>query len=185
MYVCMARSGVVHLWKGWHFIIFLNCWTAARIRKNFQSLTHGGRMTHICDSKLTIISSDNGLSLGRRQAIIWTSDGYIVNWTPRKNLSEILIKSHTFSFKKIQLEMSSGKWRPLCLGLNVLMIKRNFVKIMFTLLYALCLLASTATIMFRCCVYTRIILIFKTQTDPLSRIIVIPSVSRSCKTGYR
>ena len=28
-------------------------------------------MTHICVSKLTTIGSDNGLSLGRRQAIIW------------------------------------------------------------------------------------------------------------------
>ena len=33
-------------------------------------LTHGGRVTHICVSKLTIIGSDNGLSPGRRQAII-------------------------------------------------------------------------------------------------------------------
>ena len=29
-------------------------------------------MTHICVGKLTIIGSDNGLSPGRRQAIIWT-----------------------------------------------------------------------------------------------------------------
>ena len=33
-------------------------------------LTHCGRATHICVSKLTIIGSDNGLSPGRRQAII-------------------------------------------------------------------------------------------------------------------
>ena len=32
----------------------------------------------------------------------------------------MLIEIHTFSFKKIHLKMSSGKWRPLCLGLNVL-----------------------------------------------------------------
>ena len=32
--------------------------------------THWGRVTHICISKLTIIGSDNGLSPGRRQAII-------------------------------------------------------------------------------------------------------------------
>ena len=30
-------------------------------------------MMHICISKLTIIGSDNGLSPGRRQAIIWTN----------------------------------------------------------------------------------------------------------------
>ena len=36
-------------------------------------LTHWGRVTHICVSKLTIIGSDNGLSPDRRQAIIWTN----------------------------------------------------------------------------------------------------------------
>ena len=36
-------------------------------------LTHRDRVTHICASKLNIIGSDNGLSPGRRQAIIWTN----------------------------------------------------------------------------------------------------------------
>ena len=35
--------------------------------------------------------------------------------------SEILIKSHTFSFKKMQLKMLPAKRRPFCLGLNVLL----------------------------------------------------------------
>ena len=34
------------------------------------SLTHWGRVTHICVGQLTIIGSDNGLSPGRRQANI-------------------------------------------------------------------------------------------------------------------
>ena len=38
-----------------------------RIRFHF---THWGQMTHICVSKLFILGSDNGLSPGRRQAII-------------------------------------------------------------------------------------------------------------------
>ena len=37
------------------------------------------------------------------------------------NFSEILIGIKTFSFKKMPLKMSSAKWRPFCLGLNVLM----------------------------------------------------------------
>ena len=41
-------------------------------------LTHWGRQTHICVSKLTIIASDNGLSPGRRQAIIWPSAGILL-----------------------------------------------------------------------------------------------------------
>ena len=36
-------------------------------------LTHWGRVTHICVDKINIIGSDNGLSPGRRQAIIWTN----------------------------------------------------------------------------------------------------------------
>ena len=36
-------------------------------------LTDGRRVMHICVSKLTIIGSENGLSPGRRQAIIWTN----------------------------------------------------------------------------------------------------------------
>ena len=75
-------------------------------------------MTHICVSKLTIIGSDNGLSPGRRQAIIWTNAGILSIGTLGKNFSEILSEIHAFSFKKMHLKMSSAKWRPFCLGLN-------------------------------------------------------------------
>ena len=36
------------------------------------------------------------------------------------NISEILIKICTFSFKKMHLKMSSGIWQPSCLGLDEL-----------------------------------------------------------------
>ena len=84
------------------------------------SLTHWGRTTHICVGKLTIIGSDNGLSPGRRQAIIWTSAGILLIGPLGTNFSEILIGIQIFSFKKIHVKMSSGKRRPFCLGLNVL-----------------------------------------------------------------
>ena len=77
-------------------------------------------MTHICVSKLTIIGSDNGLSPGRRQAIIWTNAGILLNRPLRTNFNEILIEILTFSFIKMRLKVSSAKWRPFCLGLNVL-----------------------------------------------------------------
>ena len=82
-------------------------------------LTHWGRVTHMCVSNVTIIGSDNGLSPGRRQAIIWTNAGILVIRPFGTNFSEILIKIHTFSFKKIHLKMSS-KWRSFCFGFNVL-----------------------------------------------------------------
>ena len=34
--------------------------------------------------------------------------------------NEISVEIHTFSFKKMYLKISSGLWRPFCLGLNVL-----------------------------------------------------------------
>ena len=84
-------------------------------------LTHWGRVTHICDNKLTIIGSDNGLSPDRRQAIIWTNAGILLIGPLKTNFSEILIEILTFSFKKIRLKVSPAKRRPFCLGLNVLM----------------------------------------------------------------
>ena len=77
-------------------------------------------MTHICVSKLIIIGSDNGLSPGRRQAIIWTNAGILLIGPLGTNFNEILIEIHIFSFKKMHLKMLSGKRRPFCLGLNVL-----------------------------------------------------------------
>ena len=83
-------------------------------------LTHWGRVTHICVGNLTIIGPDNGLSPDRRQAIIWTNAGILLIGPWGTNFSEISIDIHTFSFKKINLKMSSVKWCPFCLGLNVL-----------------------------------------------------------------
>ena len=77
-------------------------------------------MTHICVVNLTIIGSDNGLSPGRHQAIIWTNAGILLIGPLETNFIEILIRIQTFSFKKMHLKMSSAKWRPFYLGLNVL-----------------------------------------------------------------
>ena len=83
-------------------------------------LSHQGWVTHICVSTLTVIGSDHGLSPGRRQAIIWTKTGILLIGPLGTNFSEILLEIYTFSFTKMHLKMSFGKWRPFCLGLNVL-----------------------------------------------------------------
>ena len=101
----------------------IDIFTQSKSHKMYNSsyvLTHWGRVTHVCVSKLTIIGPDNGLSPGRRQAIIWTEDGILLIRPLGTNFSEILIESHSFSFKEMHLKMSSGKWRPFCLGFNVL-----------------------------------------------------------------
>ena len=77
-------------------------------------------MTHKCVGKLTSIGSDNGLSPGRCQAIIRTNAGILLIGPLGTNFSEILMEIHKLSFKKMHLKMSSGKWRPFCIGLNVL-----------------------------------------------------------------
>ena len=83
-------------------------------------------MTHICVVELAIIGSDNGLSPGRRQAIIWTNAGLSLIRPLGTNFSEILIEILLFSFKKMRLKVSSAKRRPFCLGLNVLLKTWNY-----------------------------------------------------------
>ena len=85
-----------------------------------QWVNSSGQVTHIYIGKLTIIGSDNGLSSGRRQAIIWTNAGILLFGHLGTKFSEILNKFHTFSFKKRHLKRSSVKRRPFCFGLNVL-----------------------------------------------------------------
>ena len=91
-------------------------------QKHQTHLTHWGRVTHICVSKLTIIGSDNSLSPEWRQAIIWTNAGILLIGALVTNFSENLIEILTFSFNKMHLKMSSAKWRLFRLGLNVLMV---------------------------------------------------------------
>ena len=69
-------------------------------------------MTHICIGNLSILVSDNGLSPGQRQTIIWTNAGIVLIGPLRTKFSENLIEIHSVSFKKIHLKMLSAKWWP-------------------------------------------------------------------------
>ena len=71
-------------------------------------LTHWGRVTHICVSRLTIIGSDNGLSPGRRQAMIWTNAKILLTGPLGTNFSDVLIEILTFSFTKVHFKVSSA-----------------------------------------------------------------------------
>ena len=101
-HICDTRSQWVNMW--------------------FSGLTHWGRVTHICVDKLIMIGSDNDLSPDRRQAIIWTNARFLSIGPLRTYFNENLIKIQQFSLKKMHVKMSSAKWRPSCLGLNVLMV---------------------------------------------------------------
>ena len=91
-------------------------------------LTHWGRVMHICVGNLTITGSDNGLSPGRCQAITWTNVGILLIGPLGTNFSEMLIEIIIFSFKKMSLKVSSAKWRPFCLGLNVLRTCHHYLR---------------------------------------------------------
>ena len=87
-------------------------------------LTHWGRVTHICVSKLTIIGSDNGLSPGRRQAIIWTNAGILLIGPLGTNFSEIFNwNSNIFiednTFENVVCEMLLISSRPQCVKVDV------------------------------------------------------------------
>ena len=77
-------------------------------------------MTHIYAANPDISISDNGLSPGRRQAIIWTNAGILLIRLFGTNFSEMLNqKSYTFTHENA-FKMLSAKPRPFCFGLNVL-----------------------------------------------------------------
>ena len=110
---CSRYRSLIWAWK-----LIISYYKGISQEKN--ELTHWGRVTHICVSNQIIIGSDNGLSPGRRQAIIWTNAGILLIRTLGTNSSDFLSEIRAFSLKKMHLKMSSGKWRPSCLGLNVL-----------------------------------------------------------------
>ena len=66
-------------------------------------------MTHICVSTIIIIGSDNGLSPGRHQAIIWTNAGILLTGPLETNFNEILIGIQIFSFNKMLPKISPAK----------------------------------------------------------------------------
>ena len=132
-----ASAATILTWSSWNIPAEVLkgsnafCWKEA---KNCQSQMVG-RVTmfskycinslrpsdaYICVSNLTIIGSDYGLSPDRRQAIIWTNAGILLIGPLGTNFREILIEILKVWFKKMRLKVSSAKWRPFCLGLNVL-----------------------------------------------------------------
>ena len=74
---------------------------------------------------MIIIGSDNGLSPGRRQPIIWTNVGILVIGILGINFGRILIEIDAFSFNTMHMNLSSAKWSLFCLGLNELLIVQH------------------------------------------------------------
>ena len=87
-------------------------------------LTHWGRVTHMCVSNLSSIGSDNGLSPGRRQAIIWTNAKLLSVGTLRTYFKELQSKYSNLNWGKctwnVVYEMASILSRPRCVNAVVL-----------------------------------------------------------------
>ena len=88
-------------------------------------LTHWGRVTHICVSKLTIIVSDNGLSPDRSQAIIWTNAGILLIGPLGTNFSEILNRNSNIfiqenAFENVVCETAAILSWPQCVNSSIL-----------------------------------------------------------------
>ena len=64
---------------------------------------------YTCVCKIIVIGSDNSLSPGRRQVVIWTNAGILIIGSLGIHFNEILSKSYTFSFKKTPVKLSSAK----------------------------------------------------------------------------
>ena len=118
--MALLCNNVSH-WLGTNLESVLCLRSRCRDRDYQTTLTHCGRVTHICVGDLTtIIGSDNGLSPGRRQAIIWTNAGILLIGPLRTNFNEIIFEIRKVSFEKMHMKMSSATRQPFCLGLNVL-----------------------------------------------------------------
>ena len=101
-------------WFLWYIIIVKSSCLAMLVFRNAHQLTNWGEVTHICVRILTIIVSDNGLSPGRRRAIIATNAAMLLIGHSWSNFSEMWIEIHSFSFNEfndlIYVEINLQTW---------------------------------------------------------------------------
>ena len=99
----------IYMYMVWSFNIISASGLALTVSSHVY-ITHWGRVTHICVSKLSINGSDNVLWPCWHQAVIWTNYGILLIRKVGTYLSENLSEIHTFSFAKMHLKMLSAKW---------------------------------------------------------------------------
>ena len=94
---------------------FLNSIIRWRLTRIIFDLTHWGRVTHVYVKK----ASPWLVQIRACQSVILANAGLFL-MVPETNLSKIRIKIQQISLTEMNLKMTSAKWRPLCLGLNVI-----------------------------------------------------------------
>ena len=84
---------------------------------NNSCITHWGRVTHICVDDQTITNSDDGVSLGWRQAIICNIAGISLIGPLVTNFREILIIFfQENAFESVVFQMAAILFRPPCVN---------------------------------------------------------------------
>ena len=66
--------------------------------QTYEPLTHLGRVAQICVGYITIIGSENGVSPGRRQAIVWSSAVILLIGPLGTSCSDIVVEIHTLHY---------------------------------------------------------------------------------------
>ena len=100
------------------------CITMLMLRSEYFGrtvLTLWGKMTHICVCNWTIIGSDNSLSPGRRQAVIWTIArmllirplGTKLNWHSNRNSYPAVQEN---ALGNVVRKMTANLFRPRCVN---------------------------------------------------------------------
>ena len=118
---CWPIKGLfVHWSRGWGVLSFSERLVLHR-GKAGRLLTHRGWVTHICISKLTIIASDNGFSLGWCQGIIWTNAEILFIGPLGTNfnyffLSKLIHIIPNSIWKNVILKMAAVLSRPQCVN---------------------------------------------------------------------
>ena len=124
IHIAVQMSSVWSLWRGNQGVSYWNVAPHTLVTVLLlMLLTNWGRVTHICINELTIIGSDNGLSPGRRQAIIWNNDGLLLieplgtklQWNFNQN-SNIFIQEN--ALEHVVCEIASILSRPQCVNSN-------------------------------------------------------------------
>ena len=117
---CACAPVILRIWQEAHGDHIPNVHNDHRFQlRTVQSrlaLNHCDRVTHICVGSLAIIGSDNGLSPGRCQAIIWTNAGILLSG-PR-NKCQWKLYRHRYIFiqeyavENVAWEMAAISYRP-------------------------------------------------------------------------
>ena len=107
------------LTSGFHHSVYHYWRLIIKLLSFFNSLSW---QMHIRISRLTIIGSDNGLSPGWWQAIIWTNSGIFLIGPSETNFREIFIEIYSFikenAFENVVWKMEAILSRPQCVKEN-------------------------------------------------------------------